>query len=490
MKRSYKEVEPSYRSVATLSWEECDSVTLPCQLWLPRHNNERPYFRFESTDILHRQILGNSPVYNIRIEFVDLAGETTSITGFGMFLQDFEISFLSSDNSSFTSFGGEADELFLVEEMLDCFSGSRFEFFLGDNVLLEPKKWRVTHRNGNVEIRGHDPHVQNINTLGEVTFEKRYYEIEQPDGAIATYSKLVATFDNQKEMNSSLKISKEIFPFLDDYLLLCSFAANQRTQIFGWEIYSSGKVFKAWYGNLSDQGVITKDKHDLRSSVLQMRDFSNFIKQASESFTNLSKPEQKIVRQAIHRTQPAPHRTVESAILSFFSAIESLILLFRKQKKLEFTVPKSTHWKKLEKKIKLIIHENSEYFPSDEHLDSLIKMLPSLRRVPLDIVYSKCLLERNIDLSDLWPVFAEGASLSKIRNRLVHGEKFEEAEHDALFIAMDHLEIIAKRIILSFLEWPTDSSNISPSYLSTNGWSSYHNLNEIMSRVGRCDPPE
>jgi len=88
--------------------------------------------------------------------------------------------------------------------------------------------------------------------------------------------------------------------------------------------------------------------------------------------------------------------------------------------------------------------------------------------------------ESKVDLSDLWPVFGPGATLSEVRNTLIHGGSFYDERFTSLCHAMDNIECIAKRLILTILGWDVGKSNISKTVLREHGWIPNSNLSGDM----------
>ncbi|MDC6381268.1 hypothetical protein BW687_013930 [Pseudomonas graminis] len=393
-----------------------------------------------------------------------------------MFLENFEITHYESATGAHISFAGEPELLFLeINEPSDRV-GTEIIFHIGSNTLLQPQSWAVRSANGEVSVHGEATRGRDVGLLGKVSFQDYFYYIDLDDGGVLTHQRLTAACSLPLELESLDQVEEHLLPVMRDYLLLCALAADQRTHIFSWEAYGKDLTVKAWYGDISEQGVAAIKGQPDRDLAVPRMYFDSFISRAFEVYTALDVEQKELVRQSIHRTQYSPHRTVESSILSLFSAIESMVLIHRRQTSLEFTVPSSAGWKKLEKAFRATAREAKEHFPTEDHLNSLLKMLPQLRRVPLDDAFTKCISDWSLDLSDLWAVFGDKPTLSGVRNRLVHGDMFLDKQYDALFVAMDHLEVIAKRLLFVFLKHSVTNTNISQARLLELGWMSYFEL--------------
>ncbi len=62
-----------------------------------------------------------------------------------------------------------------------------------------------------------------------------------------------------------------------------------------------------------------------------------------------------------------------------------------------------------------------------------------------------------VDNSDLWPVFGEGLSLSRIRNKLIHG--ILSGDETFLSFARIHLKWIVERCLLAIIGWVGRGNN-------------------------------
>lgn len=88
----------------------------------------------------------------------------------------------------------------------------------------------------------------------------------------------------------------------------------------------------------------------------------------------------------------------------------------------------------------------------------------STKRILMRDLYEDYRRMYALDLSDLWPLFdkTKGASLSEIRNFIVHGGVFTESDWIALSYAVENLQWILERILLVALGWDIALSAVSP----------------------------
>ena len=84
----------------------------------------------------------------------------------------------------------------------------------------------------------------------------------------------------------------------------------------------------------------------------------------------------------------------------------------------------------------------------------------------------------SVELQDLWSVTdnKNGITLAQVRNRLVHGEHFDNEDNFALTYAKDHLQWTVERMILGVLKFPVTKSQVHPSHLEH--WYSYTKWND------------
>jgi hypothetical protein len=487
MRRVFRDIKPNHKALAKLYKDGHIVAEVPCQVWFPRHDYERPFLLFESIDPAHKSIGVISPNYDVSINIAGLDEREVTVYAHRMFVENFSMFCQSPALPTLITFEGEPQavtEMINVGQPGESNRKSHYVLSLMDNFLLSPDKIVERSLTGEVKVEEVRFHKDFIEKLGEVTFDKHYYYVGLKDGGEASYRKLVAVFDTDIRIKDLSSFEEIIRPLIDDYLLLVSFAANQRTNVLGW-ISSDGEfLLRGWYGNVEVGTQNRERRHSHADVLIDIIDFQEFMRVATSAFSRFNADEKQVLRQAIYNILPRHGKTVESCILSYFSAIESVVLLHRRDRDLEFTVSKK-HWEKLEKSLRKAVREHESLFTTPEHMEMLIKMLPSLKRVPLQEAFCSFVNESKVDLTDLWPLFgpANGATLSDVRNRLIHGDSFNGEQFTSLCHAMDNLECTAKRLIVSILGWDVAMSNISKRVLSVGGWISNSKLSEDMQAL-------
>jgi len=484
MKHVHKDLQPNYKGSAKLFRQNDLIAEVYSEIWLPRHVYERPFLKFESMSKAHDGLPSPIP-YDVVFAVNDFDGKRrNTIVAKRMFIEEFTITYNSDGGTPLITFQGQP------ESIIDCFyidnvdndSEKRHVVLdLTENFLLTAFKGIERSYTGEVKIKNVRTHVASIDPFNEVVFDKHFYNVEMKDGGLASYGKLVSVFNIDFNVGDIETFQKLIYPAIADYLLLASFAADQITNIVSWSVSNNQSLVQAWYGNISVADMRNEKQHSHHDVLIDIRDFEEFMILAMKTFNRFNDQDKDFIRQAIFKVLPKRSRTIESAILTLFSALESIILKHRREQNLEYTISSSSNWKKLEKALRTTVTANSSLFPSEAHMGLLVEMLPSLKRVPLKDVFNSYVRDV-LDLSDLWPVFgpAEGATLVDVRNKLIHGDSFDDVRFSSLCHAMDNLDCIVKRLILYTLGWDIEKSNVAKEVLQKWGWIPNANLSKDM----------
>ena len=108
----------------------------------------------------------------------------------------------------------------------------------------------------------------------------------------------------------------------------------------------------------------------------------------------------------------------------------------------------------------------------------MIEKLGDFNRTSRKKVYNDFCKDMEINNSDLWPIYGTRfnyLSLSRIRNKLVHGNRFEYETF--LSIANEHLRWTVERCLLAVLGWK-GITDVKPEslrkYTAYHNWESYY----------------
>lgn len=89
---------------------------------------------------------------------------------------------------------------------------------------------------------------------------------------------------------------------------------------------------------------------------------------------------------------------------------------------------------------------------NDDDRAFLIERLWNLNQNSMKVIYREFCKKMGLDNSDLWPIYEnQERDLYKIRNKLVHGGRFEYASF--LGVANQHLRWIIERCLLRVMGW-------------------------------------
>lgn len=122
--------------------------------------------------------------------------------------------------------------------------------------------------------------------------------------------------------------------------------------------------------------------------------------------------------------------------------------------------------KKLKKVVSSVAKEDDVLAALPSKREYLYDKLDELNRISFGRALKAFCGYYAVDLSDLWQLTGMVTSLSDIRNRLVHGYRFQPASYLMLMSAHENLRLIAERMVLAMLEWPISNSTADPGFLS------------------------
>lgn len=166
----------------------------------------------------------------------------------------------------------------------------------------------------------------------------------------------------------------------------------------------------------------------------------------------------KVAFDTIARKNTSEVNISEEMYLSLFSAVEGLLLIYRRLARKECIVS-GNQWKKIHH----VLHEAIKNCPcTEKQKEAMTAKLAELNRYSLKEAWGQFTSNNSIDTDCLWPIFAVGKDrpgLSDIRNLLIHGEN---ANFSSLYMyAQDHIQLLLERIICCLLYWPLERTNIS-----------------------------
>ena len=348
---------------------------------------------------------------------------------------------------------------FLSRDASNSFHKITGRFWLTPSMLLRPAQGISRTWTGDVKVKT----VRQFNfTLANgllLIFDNCFRYSNNRDGDTVTFAELIARYEVE-EKDDIKEINKNVLSFLDDFLLLVSFAERQRCICLGWETVNSKCITEYYRRNLTIPSL--KEDHDYDDTLIPLEKFGDFIKKAYGKFIEIEPKEH--IRQAIQYTIYRKGRTVENSFLTLYSAIESLVEHFG----LRPHIIDPDQFKKTFVKDLIRWITGHPLFTDKNNRKLIYEKLNELNRVSFKSAFNKLCKDYYVDLQDLWPVVetTEGISLSEIRNKLVHGETFfNPLQQKAISTGEKHLRWTVERLILSVLGWNVSESDVSKGFL-------------------------
>ncbi len=463
---------PDYRLQATITAGSIRIESILCDLYLPK--------RLTDPIRLHLKLTSEQGNIMTGIFQFSVAGtQRNAISGLPSLMVQADTVY--SIQLSTQHLGFEGAETLLIAEPIDLRVIEPFErrrssarskvtggFWLTPSFLLRPAKSIRLSDTGDVRVR--TVHELRFKLPGGplLMFDTAYRHETTAGGETLTYPELVARFESKSGVVQEAGITLSA---LDDILMLTSLAERHRCVCLGWDISKAGTRTRYFRREITIPK--TSPERDMSMVLIDLAHFEEFLNETYAALVNSS--HQDLLRQAIHRTIPREDQTIESQFLTLYSALETLVLMFSKDRRLEYILHDETEWTRLRKDMERWLRNRPELGSKDRRR-LVYEKLNELNRVSFGTAFSAFCDVYGIDLKDLWPVTVRsgGSPLSAIRNRIIHGEHFERSQLTAISVAKDHLRWVVERSVLAVLGWRIDRSKVNPSFLqnfaSYEGW--------------------
>ena len=332
-------------------------------------------------------------------------------------------------------------------------------FWLTPSILLRPAQGIHLSWTGDVKVETMRQFNFTLANGLPLIFDNHFRYSKNPDGDTVTFTELIARYEAKEADN--IKDINKVLSFLDDFLLLVSFAERQRCVCLGWETADSKCITEYYRRNLTIP--TPKKDEDYDDTLIPLQKWQHFVEKAYRKFIEIEPKEN--IRQAIQYTIYREGRTVENSFLTLYSAIESLVEHFG----LKPDIIGQEEFKKIfAKDLEEWIRKHPLFVDQKGKRHSIYEKISELNRVSFSSAFNN--LCNSVYLEDLWPVVkkTKEISLSDIRNKLVHGDTyFNHLEQKALATAEKHLRWTVERLILSALGWDISESNVSRDSLYT-----------------------
>ena len=339
-------------------------------------------------------------------------------------------------------------------------------FWLTPNRLITPAQSISRSYTGDVQITT----VWKLEFVLEnglpLTFTNRYCYSDAGEDETVSWSELVAEYELEGTAQS-FEEGYNVLDDLDDFLRLSSLAARHSCVCLGFDLSTTEGYLVDFYRR---NVAIPNPKANRYDELIDIAHIEDFLDTTYRKFIALRRND--LIRQAINYTIPKEGRTVESSFITLYSALETLVLYFRKHANLElvFSTAEEDQWKQLQRALHQLFKRHPLLRNERVKRMRLYDNIQGLKRVSFRTALQECYNFYGIDVSDLWPVSSnkEGWSLSVIRNKLVHGEYFNSAQRHAIDAAKSHLQWTIERLLLSILGWDISNSHVNAGFLSRN----------------------
>jgi hypothetical protein len=361
------------------------------------------------------------------------------------------------------SMEAEAYDLSIIEFLDSAGSqSSSGAFWITKNSLLSPRvERRVGKRGKFIENLSGQLKIRVLPNV-ELKFTQRYSYLSQRADSEVRVKQLYAEFKDWTGPVEQLRAR------LDDLLLLASFAAGSWTVCTGWKTYSGDRLITCFrrFISLPESTAVSH-----REAVIPSRYAHDFLKHAYRRLPTGEIGDLAILAVAkCIRGRARP--IINDAFISNFSALETIVLYYKKLRKRERTIKKPT-WKVVSAEIKNSLESIlKKQRVSPRARDAVLDKIGELNRLPFATAFKECTAFVRADLSDLWPVVGHAQpTLMQIRNKMVHGVHIPDRVLQPLMVANLHLQWTVERLLLGLFRWPVEKSEVSRSRLAgMNGY--------------------
>ena len=305
-------------------------------------------------------------------------------------------------------------------------------FVLTDNKMVKPFKNVEMSSTGDMNIKLEPAVILKLKDDWNATFEEhRHYvdtKIEEVDGTFSA-SHLVLNLEKDNCCLTAINEVKILSDLLDKLLWYLSFGTRQRTTWIKWTAEIGTELVEHYRNNI----LIPEKIKYYEEPLIDRRSFQDFLQHCLEyekqhDNLDLYLPIVLLV------SSNSPSKTIEMQFLSLFMALEALLDLYAESRKIN-------------------THSSREKLYNNFCKNT----------------------EMKINNSDLWPIYGTPSDISHIRNKLVHGNRFEYETF--LSIANEHLRWTVERCLLAVLGWK-GITDVNPEslrkYTAYHNWESYY----------------
>ena len=329
-------------------------------------------------------------------------------------------------------------------------------FWLTPCELLSPAKRVMRSYTGEVDVKTVRQLQFTLSNGLSLSFDFVYQHFDEENGDHISFRELVANFKDNSLIGSAENVQEKCLDALDDFLLVTSFAARHRCICLGWD----ARDMKSHITFYRRGRTIPKPEQakGFGDTLIDKRCFESFLKIAYKQFIQIEPRE--FIRQALYAVI-AESRTIELKFIRLFSALETLVLKYRRDASVEFVLPPG-EWKNVAKELVKAVKAIQVFAHDKTKRCHVYENLSGLNRISFRAAYTDFCTHHQIKIDDLWPVCGKQKTISlvEIRNRLVHGVPLDRRQLKIVSGATQHLEWIIERVLLTMLGWGPENSGV------------------------------
>jgi hypothetical protein len=267
--KSRKKLEPNleenYFVNATLTVKGNEISDVPCKVYLPERNHEKPYVIFNPLQGNAEEIM-SSHEGELRASIYGFNKEIqTTIKAPKVYFSEKITKYFGGDTHG-TTFSGEPQDLQVIhhrnrknQEKTDIV------FWLSPNKYLTPLMNCIKSYTGEVKYMRGEPFEFIIKNDAKIVFDKHFSYKTAKNGDLIQWSSLVACTTLNIPADDVETLKTNILSDIDDFLLIASFAVRERTACLGWTATDKNSYSTFYRGNYTfpevnvdamDDGVI------------------------------------------------------------------------------------------------------------------------------------------------------------------------------------------------------------------------------------------
>lgn len=348
-------------------------------------------------------------------------------------------------------------------------------FWLTYNKMLTPFHVEEQRFDGQIKVRSQKPIKLPISSALTAEFSKHYtWNNSVEPYELSRRKELVAQIELPPQGKTPVRVSEEIIKHLDDLLLFASVGSRWRTICLGWKIGQFPYSIKRYRHGLTLPKHLTDSRRlieqDYDDALISPQHYHVFLRHCHKLFLAMPKDQQELMRQVMPSTVHAQGLDVQSGFITLYSALEMMVLYFRRKENLELLLPQN-EWSVLESDLKKFLKQHSLLSGDSDERKTRRKRayekVAEFNRIAFGTAFQEFCQSAShpVKHDDLWPVSGE-KSLSNLRNNLVHGVVEGRELTNPLADAKIHMQWLVERCITAVFNWPLDKSQLCPSMLN------------------------